>query len=185
MVPPAVKRTKKSFPLSKVYGLLEPGPVVMVTTAHDGRANIMTMSWHTMLEFTPPLVGCVISNRNHTFGLLTASKECVINIPTVEIAEKVVGCGNTSGANLDKFERFGLTPKAAGRVSAPLIEECYANLECRVTDTSMVDLYCFFVVEVLKAWIDPTAREPRTIHHRGHGSFMVAGETIALKSKMK
>jgi len=48
--------SKKSFPLSKVYGLLEPGPVVMVTTASKGRANIMTLSWHTMLEFEPPLI---------------------------------------------------------------------------------------------------------------------------------
>jgi flavin reductase (DIM6/NTAB) family NADH-FMN oxidoreductase RutF len=77
---------KKTFPLPKVYGLLEPGPVVMVTTVRKGRPNIMTMSWHTMIEFEPPLVGCVISNRNYTFGILKATKECVINIPTVELA---------------------------------------------------------------------------------------------------
>ena len=110
---------KKSYPLSKVYGLLEPGPVVLVTTASGGRPNIMTMSWHTMMEFEPPLVGCVISNRNYSFGLLEASKECVINIPTVDLADKVVGCGNASGADLDKFERFKLTPKPASLVGAP------------------------------------------------------------------
>lgn len=176
---------KKSFPLSKVYGLLEPGPVVMVTTAGAGRPNIMTMSWHTMIEFEPPLVGCIISNRNHSFGLLEASKECVINIPTVEIAEKVVGCGNTSGADMDKFEKFCLTPNPASHVGAPLIEECYANLECRVVDTRMVPQYCLFVVEVVQAWLDPAVKEPRTIHHLGSGNFMVAGERIKLKSKMK
>ncbi|MFA4917105.1 MAG: flavin reductase family protein [Syntrophales bacterium] len=176
---------KKSFPLSKVYGLLEPGPVVMVTTARNGRPNIMTMSWHAMMEFEPPLVGCVISNRNHSFGLLKATKECVINIPTVEMVEKVVGCGNTSGANVDKFERFCLTPKPAAEVGAPLIEECFANLECRVADTSMVSKYCLFVVEVIKAWIDPAVKNQRTLHHLGRGNFMVAGEKIKLKSKMK
>ena len=88
---------KRTFPLSRVYRLLEPGPVVLVTTACKGRANIMTMSWHTMMEFEPPIVGCVISNRNHTFGILKATKVCVINIPTVELAAKAVGCGNTSG----------------------------------------------------------------------------------------
>ncbi|MBU2537083.1 MAG: flavin reductase family protein [Proteobacteria bacterium] len=176
---------KKSFPLSKVYTLLEPGPVVLVTTVGKTRPNIMAMSWHTMLEFEPPLVGCVISNRNHSFDLLQATGECVINIPTVDIAEKVVGCGNTSGTDTDKFNKFGLTPKPATHVGAPLIEECYANLECRVADSSMVDLYCFFILEVLKAWIDPTVKEVRTIHHRGHGRFMIAGEEIALKSKMK
>ena len=176
---------KKSFPLSKVYGLLEPGPVVMVTTARNGKPNIMTMSWHTMIEFEPPLVGCVISNLNYSFGLLKATKECVINIPTVEIAEKVVGCGNTSGTTVDKFKKFGLTPKPASQVGAPLIEECYANLECRVVDTKMVAEYCFFILEVVKAWIDPAVKDPRTIHHLGSGNFMVAGKKIKLKSKMK
>ena len=176
---------KKSYPLSKVYGLLEPGPVVLLTTAGSERPNIMTLSWHIMLEFEPPLVGCVVSNRNHSFGLLQATGECVINIPSVEIAEKVVGCGNTSGAEIDKFARFGLTPKPARFVAAPLIEECFANLECRVADTSMVKPYGLFVVEVVKAWIDPTAKNPRTLHHLGRGNFMVAGERIRLKSKMK
>jgi len=176
---------KKSFPLPKVYGLLEPGPVVMVTTSRDGRPNIMTMAWHTMIDFEPPLVGCVISDRNYSFGILKATRECVISIPTVEIAEKVVGCGNTSGANLDKFKTFCLTPRPAALVGAPLIEECYVNLECRVVDTKMVVKYNLFIVEVVKAWIDPAVKNPRTIHHCGSENFMIAGEKIKLKSKMK
>ena len=165
--------------------MLEPGPVVMVTTARGGRPNVMPMSWHTMLEFEPPLVGIVISDRNYSFGLLKAARECVIDIPTVEIAEQVVACGNTSGADVDKFSEFGLTPRPASLVGAPLIEECYANLECRMADTRMVARYCLFVVEVVKAWIDPAVKNPRTIHHLGSGNFMVAGERIKLKSKMK
>src|SRR5450830_199315 len=176
---------KKSFPLSEVYGLLEPGPVIMVTTAGSGRPNIMTMSWHTMIEFEPPLVACVISNHNYSFGLLDARKECVLNIPSMGIAGKVVGCGPTSGANVYKFERFHLTPIPAALVRAPLIEECFANLECRVVDTAMVTKYGMFVVEVIKAWIDPTVKNPRTIHHLGNGNFMIAGEKIKLKSNMK
>jgi flavin reductase (DIM6/NTAB) family NADH-FMN oxidoreductase RutF len=176
---------KRSLPLSRVYGLLEPGPVVMVTTARKGRANIMTMSWQTMLDFEPPIFGCVISNRNYTFGILKATKECVINIPTAELAAKVVGCGNCSGRKVDKFQTFELTPAPASRVAAPLIAECYANLECKVIDASLASKYCFFILEVVKAWIDPTKKQPRTMHHRGHGIFMVAGKTIKLPSKMK
>ena len=176
---------KKSFPLSKVYGLLEPGPVLLVTTPRTGGANIMTMSWHTMLEFEPPLVGCVISDRNYSFGLLQATRECVLNIPTVEIARQVVGCGNTTGKKVDKFKKFNLTPRPASRVSAPFIEECYAHLECRVADITMVSACCLFVLEVLQAWIDPSVKNPRTLHHLGHGNFMVAGERIKLRSRMK
>jgi hypothetical protein len=41
------------------------------------------------------------------------------------------------------------------------------------------------VLEVLQAWTDPTRQDPRTLHHRGRGAFMVAGETIRLPSKMR
>jgi flavin reductase (DIM6/NTAB) family NADH-FMN oxidoreductase RutF len=176
---------KRAFRLSQVYRLLEPGPVVLVATSNNGRANVMTMSWHTMIDFDPPIVGCVISNRDFTFDLLKATKECTINIPTVELAAKVVRCGNTTGRTLDKFKACGLTPTHASRVTAPLIAECYASLECKVVDTRMVTKYNFFVLEVVKAWTDPSIKDPRTIHHRGNGVFMVAGRTIRLPSRMK
>jgi flavin reductase (DIM6/NTAB) family NADH-FMN oxidoreductase RutF len=176
---------KRTLPLSKVYTLLEPGPVVLLTTARDGVANVMAMSWHSMIDFEPPLVGCVISDRNHSFGLLRASRECTINIPTVELARQVVGCGNCTGARTDKFRKFGLTPRSARLVQAPLIDECFAGLECRVIDMSMVAKYSLFVLQVVKAWVDPALRRGKTIHHLGYGRFMVAGETIRLRSRMK
>jgi flavin reductase (DIM6/NTAB) family NADH-FMN oxidoreductase RutF len=176
---------KRSLALSRVYGLLEPGPVLLLTTAHKGRANVMTLSWHTMMEFEPPLVGCVVSGKDFSFAALKATRECVLNIPTVELAQQVVGCGNCSGREVDKFQRFGLTPLPAKLVAAPLIAECWARLECRVVDTRLLNRYNFFVLEVVQAWIDPLRKDPRTLHHRGHGAFMLAGETIQLPSKMK
>jgi flavin reductase (DIM6/NTAB) family NADH-FMN oxidoreductase RutF len=177
--------TKKSFPLEKVYTLLEPGPVIMVSTALEGRPNIMTMSWHTMIDFVPPLVGCVISNRNHTFDILKATGECVINIPTIELAKKAVACGNVTGREIDKFKVFHLTPVKASRVKTPMIGECYANLECKVVDPSMPEQYNLFILEVVQAWTDPKKKNPRTIHHRGKGVFMVSGKTIRLPSEME
>lgn len=176
---------KKSCSLSKVYGLLEPGPVVLVTTANKHEVDIMTMSWHTMMDFEPPIVGCVISNRNHSFDILKTTKECVINIPTVALVDKVVRCGNTSGRKIDKFYDLKLTPIKAATVQPPLIAECYANLECKVIDTKLVAKYNFFILEVLKAWISPSKTKPKTIHHLGKGNFMIAGRTIKLPSKMK
>ena len=181
----ALKMAKKNYPLPRVYQLLELGPVVLVTTAHEGKANIMTMSWHTMMEFEPPLVGCVISGRNHSFDALRITKECVLNIPAANLAKQVVGIGNCSGEKVDKFEKFKLTPLPAAQVAAPLIAECYANLECRVADTRMVNKYNFFVLEVVKAWIDPAMKNPRTLHHQGKGVFRVAGDIIKLPSRMK
>jgi flavin reductase (DIM6/NTAB) family NADH-FMN oxidoreductase RutF len=175
----------KELPLSKVYQLLEPGPVVLLTTARKGRANVMAMSWHMMVEFEPPLLACVVSSANHSFAALRASRECVIAIPSVELATQVVQIGNSSGRDIDKFEAFGLTPVPAECVKPPLVAECFANLECKVADTHLVNKYNLFVLEVLKAWTDPTQKTPKTIHHHGYGTFVVDGDTIKLKSKMR
>jgi flavin reductase (DIM6/NTAB) family NADH-FMN oxidoreductase RutF len=174
----------KGLPLSKVYQLLEPGPVLLLTTSHQDRVNVMTMSWHMMVDFEPPLIACIVSNRDHSFVALRTMKECVLAIPAVELAEKVVAIGNCSGRDVDKFSAFHLTPKKAEHVSAPLVAECFANIECRVIDTRLVNRYGLFVLEGLKAWIDPKQKNPKTIHHTGFGKFVVDGETIEFASNM-
>ena len=173
----------KALPLSKVYQFLEPGPVALLTTARKGRANIMTLSWHMMVAFEPPLVACVVSSDNYSFAALRATRECVIAVPALQLASKVVEVGNCSGRDLDKFATFGLTPVPAQKVSAPLVAECFANLECKVTDTRLLSRYGLFVLEVIKAWRDPTQKNPKTIHHHGYGTFVVDGKTIKLKSR--
>ena len=171
------------LPLSKAYRLIEPGPVVLVTTANEGRANIMTMNWHMVMDFTP-LIGCIIGPWDYSFTALRTTEECVIAIPTVDLASKVVKIGNCSGDEIDKFKAFGLTPVPAEKVKPPLVAECLANLECRVSDDSMVDRYSLFILEVVKAWTDPNRGERRTIHHNGDGTFVIDGRTINLKKKM-
>jgi flavin reductase (DIM6/NTAB) family NADH-FMN oxidoreductase RutF len=114
--------------------------------------------------------------------MLRATRECVINIPTVELAKKLVACGNASGQSVDKFKTFGLTPVAAACVRAPLIAECYANLECKMVDRKLVAKYNFFILKVVKAWIDPRRKRPRTIHHQGEGVFFEPGKRIKLPS---
>lgn len=176
--------THRDLPLGKAYQLLEPGPTVLLATAARGRPNVMTMSWHMMMEFEPPLIGCIVSAGNHSFAALRRTKECVIAVPSVALAEQVVGVGNCSGRDTDKFARFGLTALPAATVKPPLIAECFANLECRVVNTRMVNAFNMFVLEVTKAWTDPALKERRMIHHHGYGSFAVDGEMIRLKSRM-
>lgn len=174
----------KAYPLDKVFELIEPGPVVLVSTAHKGRANLMTMSWHLPMEFTPPLIGCVIGPWDHSHVALRATKECVIAIPGVDLAERVVGIGNCTGAEVDKFKAFRLTPVAAAKVKAPLVAECLANLECRLVDTTLAGKYGFLVLKVVRAWTNPGRKERRTFHAHGDGTFSVDGRTLNLKKKM-
>ena len=175
----------KAYPLSKVYQLLEPGPVVLLTTTHKGRKNVMTMSWHMMVEFEPPIVACVVSDANFSHRALRETGECVIAIPARKLAKTVVRIGNSSGRDIDKFAAFGLTPAPAERVAAPLVTECFANLECKTYDDRFARKYNLFLLQVLKAWMDPAQKHPKTIHHKGYGDFIVDGETIHLKSRMR
>lgn len=177
--------SKKTFPLSKAYQLIEPGPVVMVSTAHKGKADIMTMSWHTMIDFMPPIIGIIMSDRNYSFSLLKKSKECIINIPTVELIDTVVGVGNTTGATTDKLKKFKLTAMPGKFVKAPLIGECYANLECKVIDMKMATKYNLFILECLHSWVTPSKKRALTLHHQGNGVFVIDGTVIKTASKKK
>ncbi len=175
----------RSLPLSCVYRLIEPGPVVLLTTSRRGRPNVMAMSWHMMMEFEPPLIGCIVSGRHLSFENLRSTRECVIAIPEAHLGRQVTGVGNCSGRRTDKFAAFGLTPRPARHVAAPLVAECFANLECRVADTRCVDRYDMFVLEVVQAWREPGLRAPRTLHHEGYGRFAVPGERIRLASRAR
>ena len=166
---------KRDHPVDDIRRFLEPGPIVLVSSAWKGRTNIMTMGWHMVMSEEPSLVGCFIWDHNHSFEMIRKSRECVINVPSVALATTVVRIGNTSGARIDKFARFELTAEPGARVAAPLIAECYANFECRLADASLIDKYSLFVLEVVKAHVARSPKYPRTIHYRGDGVFMLSG----------
>jgi flavin reductase (DIM6/NTAB) family NADH-FMN oxidoreductase RutF len=166
---------KHDFPVENVRRFLEPGPVVLVSSAHKGDTNIMTMGWHMVMESQPSLIGCIISSANYSFEMIRKSRQCVINIPTEDLAAKVVDIGNSSGRDIDKFDQFGLSPEPGTLVRAPRIRECYANFECRLADARLIATYNMFVFEVVKAHVATKPRYPRTIHYRGDGEFMISG----------
>ncbi|MCL2714131.1 MAG: flavin reductase family protein [Alphaproteobacteria bacterium] len=178
-----MKRPRKSdFPVSQVRRYLEPGPIVLVSSRYQGETNIMTLGWQTILEFTPSLVGLMITAGNHSFELIRGSGECVINLPTTALTDIVCAIGNTSGSEIDKFASFGLTAEPASEVAAPLIGECHASFECRLHDDALVERYNFFIFEVVKAHVAKSPKHPETLHYTGDGVFMVAGRIIRRRS---
>ena len=174
---------KKNFPVTKVRRFLEPGPIVLVSSAHRGERNIMTMGWHMMMEYSR--VGCFIWDQNHSFEMIRRSRQCVINLPTYAMADAVIGIGNRHGPEPDKFEAFGLTAVEGAKVKAPLIAECYANFECELVDTSLIRKYSLFVFEVVKAHVATSPKYPTTMHYRGDGVFMVSGRNVSRRSQFK
>jgi flavin reductase (DIM6/NTAB) family NADH-FMN oxidoreductase RutF len=176
---------KRDYPLDGIRRFLEPGPIVLLSSAWEGKTNIMTMGWHMMLGFSPALFGSYIWDGNHSFEMLRRSKECVINLPTTDLVDAVVGIGNCSGEGMDKFQKFGLTPVSSAQVKAPLIKECYANFECRLADASQIPRFGLFIWEVVKAHVATSPKCPKTLHYRGDGEFMVSGRSLSLRGKFK
>ncbi|NJJ38234.1 flavin reductase family protein [Paenibacillus apii] len=175
----------KELPLSKAYQFIEPGPVVLVATSDHGQPNLMAMSYHMVIaDGDKPLIGCMLGPWDQSFKTLLSTGECVLAVPTVDLASKVVGIGNCSGTDTDKFKSFGLTSVTAEKVKAPLVAECLVNLECRIADDGLIDKYNLIILEVVKAWINPDREECRLIHHNGNGTFTVDGETMDLRDKM-
>lgn len=171
----------KPLKLSRAFTLLEPGPVVLVTTRAGRKNNIMTISWTMVMDFTP-VFAITTGEWNHSFAALRKTKECVIAIPTVDLLDDIVGIGTCSGADTDKFAKFKLTPVKGRIVQAPLIKECLANIECKVVD--IVTKHNIVVLEAVAAHYDASRKEKRTVHAVGDGTFIVDGRKLSRKKQM-
>jgi len=171
----------KRLRIGKAFTLLESGPVVLVTTNDGKKDNVMTISWTMVMDFTP-VFGITTGPWNYSYAAIRKSRECVIAIPTVDLIDQVVGVGTCSGADTDKFKKFGLTPSRGKHVGAPLIKECLANIECRVVD--IVSRHHIVVMEGVDAYVDGSRKEKRTVHAVGDGTFIVDGRKIDRKKMM-
>ncbi len=171
----------RRFKLSKAFTLIEPGPVVLVTTRDAGRDNIMTISWTMVLDFDP-LFAITTGPWNHSYTALRERRECVIAIPGVDMLDQVVGIGTCSGADTDKFARFGLTALPGRLVQAPRIRECLANIECRVVD--IVERHDIVVLQGVAAYVDTERAERRMLHAVGDGSFIADGRRLDRRAMM-
>jgi flavin reductase (DIM6/NTAB) family NADH-FMN oxidoreductase RutF len=86
---------KRSFPLDKIRRFLEPGPVILISSIYKHQRNIMACGWHMMLDYEQ--VGCFIWDQNESREMIRRSRECVINVPTIDLVDAVIGIGNEHG----------------------------------------------------------------------------------------
>jgi flavin reductase (DIM6/NTAB) family NADH-FMN oxidoreductase RutF len=174
----------EKFALDRAFTFFESGPVVLVSTTDGKKNNIMTMSWHMLLDFTP-IIACCIGQWDYSYKALKKTGECVLAVPGADIMKTVVDIGNCSGEDMDKFEKFVITPQKGEKVNAPLIAECVFNLECKVMEEHVFgqDLN-MFVLEGVSAWHNESLKEQRAFHAKGDGTFIIDGEHIDLRSRM-
>lgn len=168
---------KRPFPVERTRRFLEPGPVLLLCAQWKDERAIMTLGWHMMLGYD--LVGTYLWDANHSHALARRSRECTLNLPTEPLLDAVVGIGNCSSREGDKFERFGLRAAPSRQVAAPGIAQCHATFECALHETRITRDYPLFVWRVLRARAATKPAHPRTIHYRGEGRFMVSGREVS------
>lgn len=163
------------------FTLLEPGPVVFVTT-HDGNfANIMTISWSMVMSFEPRFA-LTTGAWNCSYAALEQTRECTIAIPSADQIDLVVGVGTCSGRDTDKFAKFGLTQLPGQYVKAPLIAECMANIECKVVD--IIEEHHIIVLEGLAAYTADDFAQRQMLHAVGDGTFIADGAKLDRREAM-
>lgn len=125
--------------------LFLPKPVVLITTAHAGRDNVMTAAWVNAVCMEPPQMAVAVRENRYTHELLSASGEFAVNVPAQNLWRAVDLCGVTSGRDGDKFARAGLTRERSREIGAPLVAECPLNIECRVSASLPLGSHTLFV----------------------------------------
>ena len=149
------EKEKVTVNISSAYKLLHPMHVVLVSCAEKtGKPNIITLAWAMPVSGNPPLVAISVSPRRHSHALIEETKEFVVNIPTMDILDKTVFCGTTSGRKHDKFKETGLTPLPGKKVKVPLIKECVGHLECKLHSQFTAGDHTIFVGEIVEAHVN-------------------------------
>ena len=176
--------------LTVAYRLLNHGPTTIITSAHAGKSNIMAAAWVCALDFKPPKVTVVIDSKTYTRELIEAEGTFAINLPCIKQIEMVKKVGSISGrdfSNTNKFKEYNIETFAAQEISAPLVNDCVAWLECKIiTEPHNQNTYDLFIAEVIAAHADERVfsdghwhfdehDDLRTIHHVAGGVFFATG----------
>lgn len=112
--------------------LLYPMPAFLIGANVDGRPNFMTAAWSGIANSTPPMVTVALQHHRYTYRGIKECGTFSINVPSAELVRETDYCGIVSGAKADKASVCNFTVFYGQLKTAPLIEECPLNLECRV-----------------------------------------------------
>ncbi|MCX7680092.1 MAG: flavin reductase family protein [Spirochaetes bacterium] len=167
--------------------MLYPVPAVLVTSHHAGRENVLTVSWTGTICTEPPMLSISLRPQRFSYGLIAASREFVVNIPTASMVRAVDFCGVKSGAEVDKFNALGLVKSKARMVRAPLIAQCPLAIECTVEDIVKLGSHHLFISRVVAVHADEALIDKKGRFHLeragllcyNHGHYCRTSKPIA------
>ncbi|HOX54616.1 MAG: flavin reductase family protein [Candidatus Omnitrophica bacterium] len=180
---------KKEISLAKANRLINSGALIMVTSCYKDKQNIITLAWNSPLSHNPPLLGISIAKTHLSSELIKKSKEFVVNVPSLDLLDKIVFCGTHHGHDIDKFKEAKLTAVKANRlVNTPLIKECIGHLECLLRDVKEAGDHILFIGEVISASVEESlfndtwlVDKVKLAFHLGGSDFTSSNELVRVK----
>lgn len=177
---------KIEVPLEKANRIINSGQVILVSSAYEKKANIITLAWNMPLSHKPPLMAISLTKKRFSYALIKKSGEFVVNIPSLELLDKVMYCGTHSGRDVDKFKETNLAPQKANKLKiAPLIKECIGHLECRLNYEREVGDHVLIIGEIIHASAEKELFDMRwkvdkikLIYHLGDKFFTTSDKEI-------
>jgi flavin reductase (DIM6/NTAB) family NADH-FMN oxidoreductase RutF len=179
---------KRPIPLDTAYRLLNPGPLVLVSSLFRKKSALTPIAWHMPVSDSPPLVALEIWEGHFIYKAILETKDFVMNIPSSAMAGTIRGLGSVSGAKVDKFARYGLSKEEAKKVKSPRLAGAIAVMECKLhRDKALLEKYNIVLGDVVYAeaeeglftdrWL-PEKGGPQMLHHLGSGIFSVPAARV-------
>ena len=134
--------------------LLAPVPPTMITSQFEGKKNVFTVAWTGVLNTQPPKTYISVRPERYSYELIKNSGEFVINLTTASMVKNADRCGTYSGRNVDKFKKYSIETVEAVNVSAPILKDSPAALECKVTDIIEMGTHHMFVADIVGVSVD-------------------------------
>lgn len=166
--------------------LLAPVPPTMVTCGDENHPNVFTVAWTGTLNTKPPRTYIAVRPTRYSYDLIKNSGEFVINLTTEALVKAADTCGVVSGRNTNKFEKCGLTPAPATKVSAPLLAESPLSLECKVTQIIEMETHHLFLADIVAVTVNEELVDQNGKLHLDAANLLAYahGEYFALGKKL-
>lgn len=150
----------------KPGNMLYPLPAVMVSVADGkGRDNILTIAWAGTICSDPAMVSISVRKSRYSYEMIKNTGEFVINLTTEELVRATDYCGVTSGRDVDKWEKCGLTRIPGDKVNVPYIAESPVAIECKVTSVQELGTHDMFMAEVVAVHVDDKYMDEKGAFH--------------------
>lgn len=175
---------RRPVDMSLIYKLLNPGPVVLVSSLLKGRRGITPIAWHMPISDDPPVIALEIWKGHFIYKAIEATGDFVINIPSSDMVDVVRSLGSVSAAKVDKFAKYNLRPEAAKKVKSPRLKAAIAVIECKLArDERLFKKYGIVIGKAVYAEAEesvfsdrwhPEKSGPKIMQHLGSRIFAVA-----------